>query len=256
MFGFKEVIHKEYKNNFLRTVVFQLLFEKNDQLENKRSEIKELFKSSFPRFSTSKGKGFEISFNNENTNFQPMEEGYIISLKSEDGQKSIEINETTLSFTITGKAYKCFDNLNEELKNIVDFLKLCSIQSISRLALRKINIVEFKNDNNNPTDILTFLLNLDLVSQLNSYPNRNHINHCLQVLNYKDGNNHLNIKYGLIIPEQLNTEIGQLIIDIDLFKQELIDVDTIISNSNTINSEIFNIFNWLINDNTKKILNE
>ena len=255
MFGFKTVTHKEYKNNFLRTVVFQVLFEKNDQLENKSNEIKELFKSNFPRFNTSKGKGFQISFNNENTNFQPIEEGHIISLKSEDGQKSIEINETTLSFTITGKAYKCFNNLNEELNNIVDFLKLCSIHNISRLALRKINIVEFKN-NDNPTDILTFLLNPDLVCQLNSYPNRNLINHSLQVLNYKDENDHLNIKYGLIIPQQLNTEIGQLIIDIDLFKQELIDVDNIIGNSKTINSEIFNIFSWLINDNTKKMLNE
>jgi len=255
VFGFKTVTHKEYKNNFLRTVVFQLLFEKNDQLDSKSNEIKELFKNNFPRFNTSKGQGFQISFNNENTNFQPIEEGHIISLKSEDGQKSIEINETTLSFTITGKAYKCFDNLSKELNNIVEFLKLCSIQNINRLALRKINIVEFKN-NDNPTDILTFLLNPDLVCQLNSFPNRNHVNHCLQVLNYKDGNNHLNIKYGLIIPQQLNTEIGQLVIDIDLFKQELIDAENILSNSNTINSEIFNIFSWLINDKTKNMLNE
>ncbi len=254
MFGFKTVVHKEYKNNFLRTVVFQLLFDKNDLLKNKSKEIQELFKNNFPRFNTSKGQGFQISFNNENTNFQPIEEGHIINLKSEDGQKSIEINETTLSFTITGKAYKCFNNLTDDLNNIVSFLKLCSIQNVNRLALRKINIVEFKN-NDNPTDVLSLLLNPDLVCQLNAYPNKSHINHCLQALNYKDGNNFLNIKYGLIIPPQFNEEIGQLVIDIDLFKQELIEIDNIINHSTAINSEIFNIFSWLINDNTEKMLN-
>ncbi len=255
MFGFKPVVHKEYKNNFLRTVIFQLLFDKNELIKTKPKEIQELFNSKFPRFSTSKGKGIQISFNNENTNFQPIEEGYIISLKSEDGQKSIEINETTLSFTITGKAYKCFNNLNDELNNIVDFLRLCSIQHVNRLAIRKINIVEFKN-NENPTDVLLLMLNPDLVCYLNAYPNKSHINHCLQALNYKDGNDFLNIKYGLIIPPQFNEEIGQLVIDIDLFKRELIGIGDIINYSSKINLEIFNIFRWLINDNTEKMLND
>ena len=254
MFGFKTVAHKEYKNNFLRTVVFQLLFDRNDLLKSKSEEIQKLFNSNFPRFSTSKGQRFQISFNSESAGFVPFEDGYIINLKSEDGQKSIEINKTALSFTISGKAYKCFNNLIDDLNNIVTLLKLCSINNINRLALRKINIVEFKN-NENPTDVLSFLLNPDLVCQVNAFPNKKHINHCLQALNYKDGNNYLNIKYGTIIPPRFNEEIGQLVIDIDLFKQEPIEIDKIIDISTTINSEIFNIFSWLINDNTVKILN-
>ena len=74
-------------------------------------------------------------------------------------------------------------------------------------------------------------------------------------MNYKDGDKHLNIKYGLIIPPQLNSEFGQLIIDIDLYNQEIINAESIISEVKLMNSEIFNIFNWLINDNTKELLN-
>ena len=66
----------------------------------------------------------------------------------------------------------------------------------------------------------------------------------------------MNIKYGLIIPPQLNLETGQLVIDIDLYKQENIVTGELISTSELINSEIFNIFSWLINKNTKKMLDE
>lgn len=99
-------------------------------------------------------------------------------MKSQDGQKIIDINETTLSFTITGKSYECFDELSNDLDSIISFLNLCSISNVKRLAIRKINIVEFEN-NENPSEILTYLLNPDLVGEnvfclINDYyPNPN-----------------------------------------------------------------------------------
>jgi len=255
VFGFTEVAHKNYENNFLRSVVFQVSFDKNDQFVGKANQIKDLFKEDFPRFNVSKEQGIELSFNKGTSNVKSVNEGSIINLKSEDGQKSIQISDTRLNFTVSGKAYKCFSDLNSELVKIGEFLELCSIKNVVRLAIRKINIVEFKI-NDTPTDVLSFLLNSELVSYLNAFPNKEHINHSLQVLNYKDNNNYLNLKYGLVIPQNPNTTHGQLVIDIDMYKQESIKKEDIVSESKIINSEIFNIFSWLINDNTKKLLQD
>lgn len=255
MFGFKEIEHKKYKNNFLKTVVFQVDFDKCINLKEHDSKIEKLFKINFPRFNSAQGKGFEISLNNENPNFQQINDGHTINLKSENGQRVIKVTEKSLSFTIGGSSYSYFDNLIDDFNCIISFLELCKIDTVNRLAIRKINLVEFKN-NENPSDILKFLLNPNIVSQIDDFPNRQLVNHSIQSINYKDENNFLNIKYGLNIPPQLNSEVGHLIIDIDLFKQEKIKIKDIIKNSKSINSEIFNIFSWLINDNTKKILNE
>ena len=252
MFGFPKVEHKKYNKNFLKTVVFQVQFEKCLNLESKESEIGQIFKNNFPRLSG--GKGFEIIVNNENANFQQVNNGHNINMKSENGQRIIDINETGLSFTIGGSSYISFENLIEDINNIISFLDLCKIDSVKRLAIRKINIVEFKN-NQNPSEILNFLINPNLVGHIQDFPKRNQINHSIQSLNYKNENKYLNIKYGFNIPPQLNSELGQLIIDIDLYRQEIIKTENIISDSKLMNSEIFNIFNWLINDNTKKLLN-
>jgi len=254
VFGFPKIEHKKYNKNFLKTVVFQLQFEKCLDIESKESDISKLFKNNFPRLSAGKGKGFEIILNNENANVQQVNNGHNINMKSENGQRIVNINETGLSFTIGGSSYISFENLISDLNNIISFLDLCNISSVKRLAIRKINIVEFKN-NENPSDILNFLLNPNLVSHIQDFPNRNLINHSIQSVNYKNGEKYLNIKYGLNIPPQLNSELGQLIIDIDLFNQEIIETKNIISESKLMNSEIFNIFNWLINENTKQLLN-
>jgi len=256
VFGFTPVKHKKYNNNFLKTVVIQLSYTKCDLIENHASEIKEIFKESFPRFNSSKGKGFEISFGNTtDANFQQIESGHNIDLRTQDGQKIINISEESISFTISGKQYLSFNNLTNELEKISSILDLCSIKNINRLAIRKINIIEFKNTEN-PSEILNFLINPNLIGNLDFFPNREKINQSIQTINYQDNNNYLNIKYGLNVPAQLKSELGQLIIDIDLFKQEDIDKNTFTSVLSEINSEIFNIFNWVINDNTKNLLNE
>ncbi len=253
MFDFPEVEHKKFNKNFLKTVIFQINFEEYIDLTEKSLKIGKLFKDNFPRYSSGKGKGFEILLNNENANFQQIDNGHNINMKSENGQRIININEKSLSFTVGGSSYISFDNLLNDINNIISFLVLCEIDSIQRLAIRKINIVEFKN-NENPSDILKFLLNPILINHIDEFPNNPYINHSIQSINYKKNDDYLNIKYGLNFPPQLNSEIGQLIIDIDLFKQEKIDVSSIISNSKLINSEIFNIFNWIVNENAKKIL--
>lgn len=257
MFGFPKVEHKEFGKNFLKTVIFQLSYNKYELTQERFNEIEEIFKLDFPRFSTTKGQGFEISLEqNKTPSFQHVEKGHFLDMRSSDGQKILTINEEVLNLTITGKVYKSFDDISHHIDNIAKFFKLCNITKVSKVAVRKINIIEFKVIDDNPSNILDLLLNKDLIGNISFFPNQNNINQYLQSLNYNKEVNFLNIKYGLNLPRNQSEEkIGQVIIDIDLYKQEELEINKINSDSLKINSEIFNIFNWIISEKTLDILN-
>lgn len=254
MFGFPKLEHKNYKKNFLKTVLFRIEFDKCLNIDSKEEKIKNLFQDKFPRFNSGIGKGFEIIIDNKNTNFNEVTSGHNINIKSENGQRIIDINQDSISLTIAGKSYVSFDDLADDFQKVTSFFSLCGIDTINKVGIRKINIIEFKNKENR-SDILNFLINPTLVSHINDFPNKKYINQSINSINYKDNNNFLNLKYGLNVPNALDDEIGQLIIDIDLIVQKSIEIKDIISEASLINSEIFNIFSWLINDNAKAILN-
>lgn len=257
MFGFDSTPHRTFKKNFLKTIIFQISFEKNEIIDEKRKEIKELFRSRFPRQNDTKSEGLEISFNNTRspqlTNLKGVDG---IEMKSSDGEQAITVDDRSFSFTISGKAYKNYNGFKENfLKDILSFLEICQIGKIHRTAIRKINIVEFSlGQNQDASSILTLLINPDLIGNLNFIPNSSKIINNIQSLNYKDEDNFLNLKYGFNLPPR-KEKIGQAIIDIDLYNQSALKGNEVLSKFDSINSEIFNIFSWVISDRTKELLN-
>lgn len=255
MFGFNKVPHRSYKKNFLKTVVFQIGYETGIFDKDKRDAIINLFRNQFPRENKTRSSGFQVSFSDNQTPIvQPISENEGIELRSADGQKVLGINSTTLSLTISGNVYSNYNSLKNDLEKLNDFLKLNEISQINRLAIRKINIVEFKGDTN-PNDVLNVLINPSLTGNQNYLPSHEKINHNIHSLNYNEGDAFLNIKYGLNIPPYTSSRIGQIIIDIDLFKVSRIDNADIFKIADEINSEIFNVFNWVISNKTLSMLN-
>jgi uncharacterized protein (TIGR04255 family) len=175
-------------------------------------------------------------------------------LKSIDGQKDIIITESSLNFSVEGNVYTKYDSVLSDLKTILKFLEICNIKTVNKFSIRKINIVEFKN-NENPNGILDLLLNKALINNNDAFPNMNNINHNIHSVNFVNENYFLNLKYGMNILPQLNAERGQLIIDIEIVNKSEISLGDIFTESNKINTEIFNVFDWVINDNTKNLLN-
>ena len=145
--------------------------------------------------------------------------------------------------------------MKEDITHLNKFFELCKIENIRRLAIRKINIVEFKISDN-PSEILEFLITPELLSNLNYFPNANLIRQNIHTINYHEDSYRLNLKYGLNVPPPPNTELGQVLIDIDLFNSSTINVSEIFNIADSINSEIFNIFNWTISENILQLLNE
>ncbi|MFN8257704.1 MAG: TIGR04255 family protein [Bacteroidales bacterium] len=258
MFDFPKVEHKYFNKNFLKTVIFRIDFEENNKIFEKKKEITDLFSALLPRISDKETKGIQISFSNDQTpilqSVDNINTGKVIEMKSIDGQRILAINKSSLTYTIGGQSYSNSIDLKKELNLLIDFYKISEIKFLKRLAFRKINIIEFKISNN-PSEILLQLISPDLLSNLAYFPKSNSIKQNIHSLIYQDGDYSLNIKYGLNIPPIQNIGIGQIIIDIDLFNTSKIETSETIKIADMINSEIFNIFNWAISENTKRLLN-
>ena len=256
MFGFPIVDHRNYNKNFLKTVVFQIAFEENLEIITRKDEIFELFHESFPRTNENTSTGVQVSFDsNEKTPILESIEGLsALDLKSNDGQKIINITSTNFTLTYNGTVYQTFEQLKSELNVLNSFFTLFGIQTLKRISIRKINLIEFKIAEN-ASDILKYVINSDLLSNLNYFPSPNLIKQNIQNVRYESGKNSLNLRYGLNVPPTNNSENGQVILDIDLISRENVKIENVFTISDKINNEIFNIFKWAINQNIINLLN-
>jgi len=99
------------------------------------------------------------------------------------------------------------------------------------------------------------VINAELLSNLNYFPNSELIKQNVQNVRYESGRNSLNLRYGLNVPPSNNSELGQVILDIDLISLEDTIVENVFSVASNVNKEIFNIFKWAISQNTIDLLN-
>lgn len=258
MFGFKDISYKQYETNFLKTVVFQISFNKIEGFINKKSYIIDNFKSIFPRINTPNGGEIAISFDKEETPIvQHIKNDGTIEMKSESGQKVLNISNNSLSLTISGLEYKNYLELKGLIENINDFFQCCSIKETFRIAIRKINIVEFNyTDDDNTTEILGTVINENLVGNVNYLPKSKFTKQNMHLLNFNNGDYNLNLKYGLNIQQIPSSNIAQVIIDIDLFNSSINPVSELINITDNINKEIFNAFNWSISETFLNLLND
>lgn len=253
MFGFPKTEYVIYNRNFLRKVIFQLDFKKTPKVIENEDFLKSIFLNDFPRFVKAHGNGLQITFGNEKPKLETLAESENFILKSQDGQSIIEINDKCLRLSFDNTAYKSSNDIRKVLILFNDFLEN-QIELVEKISVKKINIVEFDNENN-PNGILYFLLNKSMIGNVDSFPNSELINHNLQSVNYKNEDFLLNLKYGMNIPPMQNLKIGQAIIDIEISKHTKTNLKDIHNIFEEINTEIFNVFNSLINENTKNILN-
>ncbi|QOD59429.1 hypothetical protein H9I45_08585 [Polaribacter haliotis] len=253
MFGFQKSEYKVFNRNFLRKVVFRIDFKKSDKFQLNEESIKSVFSESFPRFVKAEGNGVQITLGNQNPKFEQLKGNESYILKSSDGLTTIEINERIFSLSFDNTAYKSSDNIRS-LLSLIDKFFNGKIDVLDRISLKKINIIEFDN-NDNPNGILYFLLNNSVIGNVDSFPNTDLINHNLQSVNYRNDDFYLNLKYGMNIPPVSNMKIGQVIIDIELVKHTISQLSELGAVFDDINDEVYNVFCTLINDNAKSILN-
>ena len=263
MFGFPEInrsLIKEYRGNFLRSVALQIKYSKNNDITSDREYVYSLFKVTLPRIKDVKQSSLQISFNQDDQTpiLQPVSNNSLgFEMKSNDGTKILTVLEDVLSYNISGSSYENFSQIQNEISQILDILKKNNVGILSRIAIRKINIVDFSlqgNDNMSPLDVAKMILNNQLVNGIGSFPKAGSIVQNINKVNYSEGEDRLNLIYGLLKQSESDSKNGQVIIDIDLFKEGNLDSNHLVEYFTGINNEVFNIFNWCISENAKSIL--
>lgn len=253
MFGFPTAEYTVFNRNFLRKVIVTIDYKKTSSFIDDEALIKSTFSEKFPRIVKAQGNGLQITFGKEEPKFETLKENEVFVLKSQDGQTTLELNDKKLKLSFDGASYKSFNDIREVL-SLVEGLFDGLLEEVNKISLKKINIIEFENSTN-PNGILYFLLNKSIVGNVDSFPNTELITHNLQSVNYKNENYLLNIRYGMNIPPIENLKIGQVVIDIEAAKHTSTKISEMSNEFDNLSSEIFNVFNSLINDNAKRILN-
>ncbi len=263
MFGFPEIdrsLIKDYKGNFLRSVALQIKYPKSKNIASDREYVSSLFKAILPRISDTKTSSLQISFNQDEKTpvLQPISSNsFGFEMKSNDGAKILTVLDDTLSYSVAGSAYENFSQIQNEISLMLSIVKKNNIEVLSRIAIRKINIVDFSlegNDDVSPLDVAKMILNPKLVNGIDSFPMTSSITQNINTINYLEGEDRLNLIYGLLKPSELDSKDGQVVIDIDLFKESSLSSNNLAEYFTNINNEIFNVFNWCISENAKSIL--
>lgn len=256
MFGFpvaKRPQEGQYKKNLLKAVIFQIKFPKNEYIVDGFKQHRGQLKSKFPITTPISLGTAEVKFQKDKTPIVQTAQSpnYGHEFKTENNDKNLAITEDSLSYIINGQAYQNFGVAFSEIKeSFFPILIELGIGEIHRVAIRKINLVEPKNQNLSKLDLFSLAFNPELVHNFNALPGSGSISSGITNVTLENTNKKLNLTYGLLAS---GAQKEQILLDIDLFLFNLsVDVDSLESTWRDINSEIFNIFGWAISDTMKK----
>lgn len=256
MFGFPVAARPhggQFKKNLLKAVIFQIKFPKNEGIVEEFKQHKSQLKSKFP-ITTAISRGTaEVKFQKDKTPIVQTAQSpnYGLEFKTENNDKNLAITEDSLSYTIKGQAYQNFFVAFTEIKNnFLTILQEFGIEDINRVAIRKINLVEPKEQNLSKLDLFSLAFNPELVHNFNTFPSSDLISSGITNVTLEHTDKKLNFIYGLLASGAQNE---QILLDIDLFLfNQNVNVSALEDTWKAINSEIFNIFVWAISDTMKK----
>ncbi|HMR87799.1 MAG TPA: TIGR04255 family protein [Saprospiraceae bacterium] len=258
MFGFKKVEREIYNSTFLRKVLINIHFPSIEQISDKSDFIKGLFISEFPRVIVGKNRGYQISIGNKdkNPNFKAIDENEAVSLKSEDGQLELIVNRDSISYSIEGVTYKCFeDDIQKIINKFVNLFEVIGVTQILSCNLRKINLIEFGyGDSNIPNGILQAMLNKAVVYNDDAFPNMAKIGQNIHNIEFKEEDYSLNLRYGMNTLPLTDKNIGQLIVDYNIQSNVSLKYNLIPDEIKVLNNELYNVFSWIFNESAKQIL--
>lgn len=264
MFGFPAAPRTDgfqLRQNLLRTVVFQVKFPPNYEVLARQNELRETLNNTFPIFQELKIQdlSFEIVDQTPIVSTQQGSTG-ALEFRTADQQKIFTIKEDELTLTILGPQYANFQTVQQDLRGtIYKIADLLGLSVLTRTAIRKINLVNFQQNNSPlPTSVeslyRTVFHNL-LTLTSTAIPAAKYLFSGISNFRYHNDAHRLNLVYGLL-PEPAPDGARQFVLDIDLINatpnQPYADLSTSLA---AINDEVFNVFSWSINQSLIDMLN-
>ena len=257
MFGFPKADRPQggqFKRNLLKSVIFQVKFERAEDVVAGFKAKREILKNKLPITNSILQNFAEVRFEKDKTPIiqtaSSPNHGY--EFKTEDNNKTLVITEDTLSYTIAGPSYQRFSvAISEIKKDFFPILKESNVSNFTRIAIRKINLIEPIESTYSNKDLLFMAFNKDLIRGIASFPDMARVASGVTNVTMENADNRLNIVYGLLAPSQMKPK-KQILLDIDLFYfNQNTPLDLIEEKWSEINDEIFNIFNWAISGELK-----
>lgn len=243
----------QFNRNLLKSVIFQLKYECADDIISRLSDLKEKLKSKFPIVNPIHVSSAEVKFEKNKTpilqSASSSNQGW--EFKSDDNTKILGITGDTLTYTVNGREYENFQKAFFEIKeSFFPVLKEFNIINFHRVAIRKINLIEPKDDQVSIEKLLS-VFNKELVSNFHSFPVLDLMVSGVFNVRMEKAEKQLNLSYGLISPIDKKKKTKVLLdIDLMLLDQNL-GLDSIESKWKEIKEEIFNIFCWAISKNLR-----
>lgn len=248
-----------FKRNLLKSVTFQVKFERSESVVGGFKAKRETLKNILPITNLISQNFAHVTFEKDKTPIvqtaSSPTHGY--EFKTEDNNKTLVVTEDALSYTIAGPTYKNFQVALSEMKDaFFPILEECNVLIFNRIAIRKINLIEPVAPPYVNKDLLFAVFDDQLVKSFSYFPDIEAVVSGVTNVTMENADRRLNISYGLIAPLHKNNK-PRVLLDIDLFLvNQKVDLNLIESIWEEINNEIFNIFNWAISPDLKASLSE
>lgn len=261
MFGFPETSHNVFKKNFLRTIIFDFQFASDISLKEKKGELINFFSPFFPILEEAKPSGFSVKFSDKNStpiieNNMSSDDNILLNFKSQNNNRILSVEKHSLKLIIAGSDYSSFSNMVSLLEVIKKVLSGVFLVEVLNFNLRKLNVVEIdlKGDTSGEPAVNLFneFINISDIS----FPKKNLLLNNMTTFQMKniEFKSQLLVRYGVNSPQNIPGHLNHLLIDIDIHLNEL-KVDDQIQSIKKVNDEAYNVYNWIISDKFRQILN-
>ncbi|MCQ2360942.1 MAG: TIGR04255 family protein [Paludibacteraceae bacterium] len=246
-FDFGNHMRREYKNTFLQNVLVEIDFKEWNLID--REDV------------SRKWNEFVVSnFNNSNeTNLSVDLLEKPIRVSRKDGFCSFFFSRSVVSAVVGAKDYRTFvDSVIPQIYKLSKFLTdVISINEVTRLSLRKINIWQFKSKDTSPIqseEVRKILFSNALItheeSEVLNEEERNIGD--MHKYEWEDGDKKAIVKTFFISPKQ--TGVFAQILDSELQMTKSIQIDQVQDNFIELNNILYNLYHWCVSESVIDIM--
>lgn len=269
MFGIPKVERKVFKRDFLNNVIVVGTYPHNRSCTELRQSLKERYANTLPIQSDNPQQQYKIDIdvktNQTRVNADIDQHERQLTLRSRNMQKELNLNNNVFQYRENGNGYGTSITFNEAICPVLGYLVESGVELFSRLQLRKINVIAFELNTNNPANRVdawqpvSSLISSKLIGQYQAmFDVASAIKHHMNTLQLEEDNYLLTIKYGFNVLEKKtdgSSVKGQVILDLEISRQSAIAISETSNELKMMHQELYNAFSWCISEEFVKLLN-
>lgn len=242
---FPQIKYQQYRNTFLKSVFIQVVFpvtEKNDEdLDKSFDDYTQSFFGIISEGKISQG---------------------ICTISKKDMSHSYQFSKNAVIIQINGNNYDSFSDtaIPFVFKLRHFFSKVVEVETVSKVAIRKVNVWDFKRNDSLPpkvSDVQHLLFNENMVEELNTdylteeEANIPGFNKCV----FNNGENNITVRTALIPPVK-SDEFFHQILDTEIVRSSNQNTTGLADLLMDMNSVLYYCYHWCVNQYVINLMNQ